>query len=173
MRTLLVLRHGKAVRDTSELSDHARPLKKKGVREAEVVGQYLRANGLLPDHVLCSTAERARDTAQRALRAAELEPPIEYLNELYLAEPPAYVEALRRHAADAERALVVGHNPGLEALVYLLTGEERVLDTGALVVCELPIDAFGELPAAGRGTSVRELPSRIGKVVGFFQPQED
>src|SRR5512147_1731902 len=104
MRTLLVLRHGKAARDTSELSDHGRPLKKKGIREAEAVGHYLKANGLGPDRVLCSSAERARASAEHALRAAEIEPPIEHLNELYLAEPPAYVDALRRYAVASECA---------------------------------------------------------------------
>jgi phosphohistidine phosphatase len=161
MLTLLVLRHGKAAPEAGG-SDHDRTLTKRGRREAELVGNLLREAALLPDRVLSSSAERARDTAERALSAAGLETEIDVLESLYLAEPEAYVAALRDRAGSAQRVLVVGHNPGLEALSLLLTGEPRSLPTAGLVVCELQLSAFSELSLQVRG-----------KMTRFFAPAAD
>jgi phosphohistidine phosphatase len=76
---------------------------------------------------------------------------IDELDELYLAEPEAYITALKEHAADAERVLVVGHNPGLEALALILTSEPVSLPTAGLVECALPIASFSELSLEVRG----------------------
>ncbi|MEO6598738.1 MAG: histidine phosphatase family protein [Polyangiaceae bacterium] len=160
MRTLLVLRHGKAAQEEAG-SDHERPLTKHGKRCAEVTGHLLRDDDLVPDRVLSSSAERARDTARRVAAAAEFAGVIDELDELYLAEPEAYITAVRRLAGDAERVLLVGHNPGLEALALILTGEPVSLPTAGLVVCTLPIASFTELSLQVRGDLTR-----------FVRPQE-
>jgi phosphohistidine phosphatase len=144
MRTLLVLRHGKAAQEEAG-SDRDRPLTQRGKRSAEVVGHLLRDDDLVPDRVISSSAERARDTARRVAAAAKFGGVIDELDELYLAEPDAYIIAVRRLAGDAERVLLVGHNPGLEALALILTGEPVSLPTAGLVVCALPIASFTEL----------------------------
>lgn len=151
MRTLLVLRHAKAGPEEPGISDHERPLTKKGRKAAHLMGLLAREKHLLPDLVLSSTAERARATAELFVEAAELKVPISHLHELYLAEPPAYCDALQRLAGDAERVLVVGHNPGMEALIFQLTGQMEHMPTGALAVCSLPLARFDELADETRG----------------------
>lgn len=150
MRTLLLLRHAKASHEEPALSDHERPLTKKGRKAAKMMGTLAREHDLLPGRVLSSTAERARTTADLFLEAAEHAVPVSYLDELYLAEPPAYLDALRRLGASAESILVVGHNPGLEALIFRLTGQLEHMQTAALAVCSLPIAQFSELEADTR-----------------------
>ena len=150
MRTLLILRHGAAVREGAG-SDHERALTADGAREAEQMGQLLRDEQLVPDAILSSNALRARQTAQRVARACRCERSVADLAELYLAEPDAYITALKRVAGDAERVLVVGHNPGLEALALLLTGTPVSLPTAGLAVCALPISNFSELSLAVTG----------------------
>jgi phosphohistidine phosphatase len=49
---------------------------------------------------------------------------------------------------DARTALVVGHNPGLEALVQQLTGEAHDLPTAALVHVAMAIDEWSEVTTA-------------------------
>ena len=151
MRTLLVLRHGKAAQEEAG-SDRDRPLTQRGKRSAEAVGHLLRDDDLVPDRVISSSAERARDTARRVASAAKFEGVID---ELYLAEPDSYIMAVRRLGVDAERVLVVGHNPGLEALALILTGEPLSLPTAGLVVCSLPITSFAELSLQVRGNLKR------------------
>ena len=144
MRTLLILRHGHAAPEADE-QDHGRPLTERGARAAEHVGRMLQSQQRLPDRIICSTARRARDTARHVATSARFEGPIDELDALYLAEPEAYITAVRRLAASDQRVMIVGHNPGLEALALILTGERRSLPAAGLVVCSLPIVSFSEL----------------------------
>jgi phosphohistidine phosphatase len=155
MRTLLILRHGKAANDEAGL-DRDRALTKRGKREAEQMGQRLRDSDLVPDRIITSSALRARDTARRVAAESGFRGAIDELDELYLAEPEAYITATKRLAdEDAERVLVVGHNPGLEALALLLTGEPTSLPTAGLIVCALPIAGFSELSLEVSGKLTR------------------
>jgi phosphohistidine phosphatase len=150
MKTLLVLRHAKATRDEGP-SDHARELTKKGRKAAQRIGQLLSSNQLLPDLVLASAAARARQTAEEVTEAAGYRGELKLLEELYLAEPHTYLEALRRSGGDSGRVLVVGHNPGIEALVFRLTGATEHMQTAALAHCSLPIESWAELGPETRG----------------------
>jgi len=150
MRTLLVLRHGKAAQEEHG-DDRGRPLSKRGKRAAEQIGHLLRDDQLVPDRIISSSAHRARDTARRVAAAAKFDGVIDDLDVLYLAEPEAYITAVRELSGDADRVLVVGHNPGLEALVHILTGESVSLPTAGLVECSLPIASFAELSLEVRG----------------------
>ncbi len=154
MRTLLILRHGKAAPEEGG-SDAARPLTKRGKREAEQMGQVLRKDDLAPDRILASSARRTRETARQVATATHFGGSIDDLDELYLAEPEAYITAVRRYAPDAQRVLVVGHNPGLEALALILTGDPVSLPPAGLVVCSLPITSFAELTPQVRGQMAR------------------
>ena len=144
MRTLLILRHGQAAPEGAG-QDHERPLTQHGARSAERVGRVLQQKQLLPDRIISSTALRARDTAQRVAVSAGFTSAIDELDALYLAEAEAYIIAVRELAAAAQCVLIVGHNPGLEELALILTGERRSLPTAGLVVCALAITSFSEL----------------------------
>ena len=61
-RELLILRHAKSAWDTNAPSDFERPLAKRGRRAAPRVGRWLEEQGLIPDHVVSSPAERAKQT---------------------------------------------------------------------------------------------------------------
>jgi phosphohistidine phosphatase len=160
MKTLLVLRHAKASRDEGS-TDHARELTKKGKRAAQRMGEILREENIMPDLILSSAAERARRTAEEAARAAGFTGDLKLLEELYLAEPHAYLESLRKLGGDAKRVMVVGHNPGVEALIFRLTGATEHMPTAALAECSLPIATWGELGA--------ETTGELGKV---WRPKE-
>lgn len=162
MRTLVLLRHGKAAPEEGG-NDAARPLTERGRRDAELMGQLLRAENLAPDRILASNARRTRETAREAAAAAHFSGAIDELEELYLAEPEAYLTAVRREAPDAQRVLLIGHNPSLEALALILTGDPVALPPAGLVVCSLPIASFAELTPKVRGKMQRFVdPSELG-----------
>ena len=62
MRTLLLMRHAKSSWDRPDLADLDRPLAPRGRKAAPLIARHLRDRQLVPDLVLCSHAERVRET---------------------------------------------------------------------------------------------------------------
>ena len=145
MKTLLILRHAKSSWKNSSLADPDRPLNQRGKRDAPRIGQLLRDEDLTPDLILCSTARRARDTAEALAETSGYEGEIEFRPEFYMGDPEAYLRALRGLSDDYQCVMVVGHNPGLEELVETLSGEAETMPTGALAQVSLPIQRWRQL----------------------------
>ena len=123
MKTLLILRHAKSSWKQMGISDHARPLNKRGEKSAPRMGQLIYEEGIVPDIILSSTARRARDTADLVADACGFEGEVLYLEDFYHAWPSDYVDALRSLPDEIDSAMVVGHNPGMEMLLELLSDE--------------------------------------------------
>jgi len=155
MKTLLILRHAKSDWSEEARDDHDRPLNARGKRDAPRIGRLLADEGLLPDHIISSTAKRARRTAKKVAAAAGFDGPLELTAALYLAAPEQYLAALRGVAEPEQTVMVVGHNPGLESLLQLLTGNPERLPTAALAQVELPIATWSQLAADTRGKLIR------------------
>lgn len=145
MKTLLLMRHAKSSWKHETLSDHDRPLNKRGQKDAPRMGQLLAERNLVPDRILSSTALRARTTALVAAEQAAFSKTIELRPELYHADPETCIERLQELEDAAQRVLVVGHNPGLEELLEVLTGEEEHLPTAAIAQIELSIAHWRDL----------------------------
>jgi len=145
MKTVLVLRHAKSSWKDTGVSDHDRPLNKRGKMTAPRMGQLLYEEDLVPDVILSSTALRARETADMVADASGFEGDVAYLEDLYHAWPSDYLDALRSLSDDVNTAMIVGHNPGLELLLEQLTGESERLPTAALALIQLPIDFWSQL----------------------------
>ena len=139
---MLILRHAKAEPDSGE-GDEQRPLAKRGRRAAERVGELL--SDTLPELVLSSTSLRTRETVERLKKGAGSLGKVEFSSELYLASPSTCLRVLAERGGDAERVMLVGHNPGLEELVSLLTGEQVSLPTAGLAECALEVERWSDV----------------------------
>lgn len=152
VRELLVLRHAKSSWDTGVPTDFERPLSGRGKRDAPRVGAWLAARGLVPDIVVSSPARRARQTARRVARALDLDPGgITFDERVYDAATDNLVRVLADVPADAQRVLLVGHNPGMENLVRWMASDppetppnDKLLPTGALARLRVA-SAWGDL----------------------------
>jgi len=80
MKTLLLLRHAKSSWDNPAHSDHQRPLNERGQRDAPRVGALMANEQLLPDLILSSTAQRARQTTERVIELSGYQGQVEYLD---------------------------------------------------------------------------------------------
>ncbi|MFQ5615670.1 MAG: histidine phosphatase family protein, partial [Anaerolineales bacterium] len=97
---------------------------------------------LVPDLILSSTAKRARRTAELVAEACGYENEIVFTRDLYHGAPDDYIDSLNVIAGDEDVIMVVGHNPGMEELLDVLTGESAYLTTANIAQVALPIDGW-------------------------------
>jgi phosphohistidine phosphatase len=136
MKRLLLLRHAKSSWGDSRLADFERPLNERGLRAAPLMGRYMRERKIRPDLIICSPAERARQTAALLAEAAGLSAPLRYDERIYEATAARLAEVISQ--AD-ERA------------GGLLLGETRRMPTAALACVQLDADKWAKLaPHSGR-----------------------
>jgi phosphohistidine phosphatase len=148
-KRLALVRHAKSSWADPALADHDRPLNARGRRAAALVGEHLRAEGVEPDLVLCSSATRARQTLDLFALAPATDIVIE--DQLYGAAAHELLVRVRRIPARVGSAMVIGHNPGIEELMGDLVGDrETVPDkfpTGAVADLRLSIPSWPDLDA--------------------------
>lgn len=117
-KELLILRHGKSDWNV-DCDDFQRPLVERGKRGAEHLGLWLKQHNLLPDFILSSPAVRAIETAKKCCRAMGLgDRHIYQESGIYEANAATLKEILNQCPRQAQRVMLVGHNPGLEYLLH-------------------------------------------------------
>lgn len=156
MKTLLLLRHAEARRAAAGESDFARPLSDPGRAAAVAVGRFLCQERVEPDVILCSPAERARQTTALVCEAAGLAPKLRHDARIYEATAATLCEVVSQIGERAATALLVGHNPGLSELLTRLTGETPQLPPTGLALIQLD---------AGKWAQVRVSTGRLERLV--------
>jgi phosphohistidine phosphatase len=144
MKTLLLLRHAKSSWKEPGLSDFERPLNGRGLKAAPVIGRFLRRKNLQPDLILSSPAKRASQTARLVIESMKLQVEPRFDEHIYEASVHDLLMVISEVEDSANTVLLVGHNPGLEALLEFLTGEARLLLTAALAHISLDLDKWSE-----------------------------
>jgi phosphohistidine phosphatase len=114
----------------------------------------MRSEALLPSLVLASSAIRVGETLKLWQKSSGYTGPIRIHDQLYLAEPKGYVELLNGLTPEFDPVLCVGHNPGLEELVRMLTGKSERMATAALAKIHLPIDDWRQISLQPTGELV-------------------
>jgi phosphohistidine phosphatase len=146
-RELLIFRHGKSDWGSGAERDFDRPLAKRGRKAVKQMARWMRAQGLMPDSIVSSTAERARETTLGLCRHGEIpESIVRWEQRIYEADVATLIEVLA-HWGPGARGMLVGHNPGLEELAAYLSGspiadsgDGPTLPTAALVRLSMPDD---------------------------------
>jgi phosphohistidine phosphatase len=172
MLRVIVMRHAKSSWGDKSLDDPARPLSKRGVKAAPLMGEALAERRLVPDHVACSTAKRTRETLRLVLGALEAKPSIEYADELYaFGDGTPYLNCIRRQARSTRTLMMVGHNPSVQNVCLSLCGGSRgpELDslarkfpTAAVAVISFPIDQWSEVEPGQGGLDLFLTPRTLG-----------
>jgi phosphohistidine phosphatase len=159
MRTLGLFRHAKSDWNDARLRDFDRPLNQRGRTGAGLMGLHIRDYGVLWRRIIASPAVRVTQTVELAAEAAGQTPPLNWDRRIYLASSPTLMELLREqdgeHGQGPGTILMVGHNPGLEDLIFDLVPDdgssplrdsvEVKFPTAAFAVLELDIDAWRDI----------------------------
>jgi phosphohistidine phosphatase len=161
MKTLLILRHAKSGWDDPDLADFDRPLSSRGLSAAPLMGSVIYKNNLQPQMILSSPAKRAKQTAILVKETAEIAAEIRFAENIYEASPLKLLSVVSQIDDKTESVLLIGHNPGLEGLVRMVTGDAYSLPTAALVKIDLKIESWNEINA------------NCGKVTFFVRPKDE
>jgi len=156
MKRLFVLRHAKSSWSDAELADFERPLNDRGLAAAPFMGRLMKDRNLTPDIVLSSPASRARQTTELVREAAGWKPKIRFDDRIYEASPLTLLRVAEELSNGIGSAMVVGHNPGMEGFIRVLTGRLESMPTAALAIIDLAIDDWA-LIAAGSGRLVEVI----------------
>lgn len=137
-RILILMRHAKSDWGDESLSDHDRPLNRRGRRDAPRMAEWLAEIDMVPDMILSSSSERTRETVALMTEQWPTEPTTSFSEELYLATPESILSTIRSDACDATKLLVVAHNPGMTHLVSGLAGQFTEMPTAAIAIFRIP-----------------------------------
>ena len=131
---LLLMRHAKSSWSDGTLSDHQRPLNKRGEKAAIAVGEALTARGYAPDTIWSSDATRTRETAMRLIRAIPGAQAVIYNSDFYHASAQIVLNVCGKQIEPQGKLMLLGHNPGWAALHHYFTGQNHDYPTGACTV---------------------------------------
>jgi phosphohistidine phosphatase len=140
-----MLRHGKSDWANGQ-PDHERTLAPRGMEAAESVGCLLRDLDEIPDRVVSSTAERAKETVRLAREAGGWSPEIELQSLFYEASPEELLDWVRNVGDTTDSLLLAGHQPTWSLFTSALIGGGQLLyPTAALAKVNLHIDRWRDV----------------------------
>jgi len=176
MKLLGLFRHAKSDWHDATARDFDRPLNARGRKGAALMGRHINAHGVKWQRVISSPAVRAAQTIELAAEAAGRTVPIEWDRRIYLASSVTLADLLREVAEPAGSVLLIGHNPGLEDLIFDLVPDdgssplreivEEKFPTATFAVLELNVEKWADLDDGCGGlvhlTRPRDLDPKLG-----------
>lgn len=161
MKTLLLMRHAKSSWKEAGIADHDRKLNKRGKRDAPRIASLLEKHQLVPNVILSSSAVRACKTATLVAESSPFSGDILTTSQLYMASPYDIMSAIDALDDSYTRALVIGHNPGMQQLVCHLTARDESFPTAAVAAFEIPVASWSFIDM-----------DQTAKLIGLWRPRE-
>ena len=162
--TLILTRHAKSAWDDPSLDDFERPLNGRGRSSALKIGNWLVANGHLPDTVLVSGARRTVETWSRMADVMPSTATMVSEPALYLASSDVILRVLQARKSPA--IMLIAHNPGIgdfASRILSQTPDHEKFDkypTTATTVMEFDAPEWSEVQWGS------------GKLIDFVVPRE-
>ena len=162
MKRLGILRHAKSSWDDPRLDDFNRPLNERGRTAARLMGRELTRRDIRFDLVVASPAARVRETIDGIREHNDFAAPVRFEPRIYDAGEQTLLSLVQALPASVKAALLVGHNPGFQQIVDVLSREDATgfrarvavkFPAGAFALLELAIDEWPQA-AAGRADIV-------------------
>jgi phosphohistidine phosphatase len=145
MKSLLLMRHAKTVRDNPMLRDYDRPLDERGRADAPRMGARVKAAGILPNLIVSSPARRARETVEAFITATHIDLKPQFDDTIYGATCAELMQLVRSLPDISNCTLLVGHNPGMEELLGRLTSSYLQMPPAACACLEIQAEHWQDV----------------------------
>ena len=166
MKRVYLLRHAKSSWKQRGVPDHDRPLAPRGRRAAKAIAGHLLEQGIEPELVLCSTAQRARETFER-IEPVLATPIVRFEPELYGASAGVLLDRLHGVGNAVGSVLLIGHNPAVQLLALDLA---RAAPESRAVEAKFPTAGLATLVFPG--SNWRALAPGTAALTEFLRPRD-
>ena len=170
MKTLGLFRHAKSDWHDSRARDFDRPLNLRGEKGAGLMGRHIFDHSVKWDKVIASPAVRVAETIELAAKAAGRPIAVNWDRRIYLASSATLLDLLREQKDDPGPVLMVGHNPGLEDVIFDLVPDDGTSPLRDVVEVKFPTASFAVLELDIERWD--ELNERCGKLVHLTRPRD-
>jgi len=160
MKQLTLVRHAAAEPEQFPARDFDRVLSDAGLEEVKKLGKFMNDKGLLPSHIVCSSANRTQHTASLLkdyCGSAALSFTASPL--LYNASFQTLLDFLRNFSNEFHDLMLVAHNPGISQLATVLSSEHPYQFSTASGLClKFEVQDW------------KELQNGSGKEIWYYNP---
>ena len=145
MKTIYLMRHAKSDWADKKVEDWDRPLSKHGRKAMPAMGKFFEENKIQPQLILASPASRARQTCELLVDEIHYRGDIHFVSSLYQAEQDTCLKEIKQLPESVDSVLVIGHNPGLETLFQMFSGQIESLQTKSIACIQVNVDSWKDL----------------------------
>ena len=155
MKTLGLYRHAKSDWNDARARDFDRPLNARGRKGAVAMARHMQSLDLAWDRVIASPAVRVAETIEMGTAALDITIPVNWDRRIYLASSATLLDLIREIEGDPASVLMVGHNPGLEDLIFDLVPDdgssplrdlvEEKFPTATLAILEIDVMQWSDV----------------------------
>lgn len=142
MKKLVIIRHAKSEVNVAFSDDFDRDLNERGLEDALFTGRYLKEKNFSPDLIISSPALRAIKTANIIAEEVKYKKAISPNHYIY----EAYVDTLQDIVSfihdDNNTVFLIGHNPGVSALAYMLCDLKESIPTCSTVEIDFDTNSW-------------------------------
>jgi len=170
MKVLALFRHAKSDWNDARLRDFDRPLNERGRKGAKLMGNHIRDHGDRFQRVLASPAVRVTQTIEISAQSAGGSPPVTWDRRIYLANSATLMEVLREQEGDPASIIMVGHNPGLEDLIFDLVPDDGTSPLRDVVEDKFPTATFAVIELAIENWA--DIEDNCGALVHLVRPRD-
>ena len=160
MKTLILMRHAKAVRE--DIPDMERHLEERGIKDSKKMGKFLKHEKMISDVILCSPSKRTKQTLELVLEELKTEIPVRFEPVIYENDNEKIKIFISSVPNEIQRLMVIGHNPSIETLAEKLSGEvfpEDQFSTAGIAILEFDFAHW------------KKIKKQTGKLVLFKSPK--
>ena len=168
MKSLYLLRHAKSSWAEHGLSDKQRPLAKRGLHDAPMMGERFNSRGESLDRVISSPAVRAHTTAQLFCEACGFPPQdIELESDLYFLGSGSIEDVILNQDDQLRALMLVFHNPDITYFANSFDDEVRIdnVPTSGLIKLTCDIAQWRDWSRANTAFEYFDYPKNLSGAV--------
>ncbi len=170
MKILGLFRHAKSDWHDPRARDFDRPLNRRGELGAELLGRHIHDHSVQWERVIASPAVRVAQTIELAAKAGGQPLAVNWDRRIYLASSATLLDLLREQKQDPSSILMVGHNPGLEDVIFDLVADDGTSPLRDVVEVKFPTASFAVLELDIEHWD--QLRERCGRLVHLTRPRD-